>query len=408
MPKFAYKARDPGGRAVQGVVEAANASAAAELVAVNGAIPLEVGEQREATDLGAQLEDALGLGMPKRVDLIMLTRQLYALTRAGVPITQSLRKLAETAKNRRLIKALHAVADELEAGRDLGSSMARHPAIFSPLFVAMVRVGEESGRLDEALLRLNKHLEREQQTVEQIKTALRYPTLVFGAIVIAVFVLMAMVIPEFAKVFASFKLDLPLPTKILIATSQFVARWWALIALAMVAGVFGFRAYIRSENGRVWWDGISLKFPVTGSIVLRATLARFARAFAMASRSGVPILQGLSVVALAVDNEVVGARLLAIRALIERGESLTRAATAQNIFTPLVLQMLAVGDETGQVDEMLEEVAEFYEREVDYDVRNLNDLLQPLMTAIMAALVLVLALGVFLPMWDLTQLAGRR
>lgn len=407
MPKFAFKARDAAGNPIKGVIEAPTAQAAAGLVAVNGALPLEVVEQHEQVDIGAQIEDALGLGYPKRVELIMLTRQMYALTKAGVPITQSLRKLAETARNRRLVNALQAVADELETGRDLGSSLARHPRIFNPLFVAMIRVGEESGRLDEAFMRLNQHLEREQGTVEQIKTAMRYPTLVFGAIVIAVFILMAMVIPEFARVFASFKLELPLPTRILIASSQFVKAWWWLIALVMVGGGLGFRQWIRTERGQLWWHGFILKVPVTGSIVLRATLARFARAFSMATRSGVPILQALTVVSLAVDNDVVGQKLVSMRSAIERGESLTRAATAQNVFTPLVLQMLAVGDETGQVDEMLEEVASFYEREVDYDVRNLNDLLQPLMTAIMAALVLVLAMGVFLPMWDLTKLAGR-
>jgi MSHA biogenesis protein MshG len=227
--------------------------------------------------------------------------------------------------------------------------------------------------------------------------------LVFVAI--AIFVLMTFVIPEFAKLYGSFNVELPLPTRLIIGTSNFFAAWWWLVLGAALGGGLWLRHYVNTEAGRLRWHGLLLKLPIIGGIVLRATLARFARAFAMAMRSGVPVLQALTVVALAVENDVIARKLLGMRGAIERGESLTRAAAAQDCFTPLVLQMLTVGEETGQTDEMLVEVADFYEREVDYDVRNLNDLLQPILTVIVAGIVFVLALGVLLPMWDLVKLA---
>lgn len=405
MTVFAYKARDSQGRPVEGTVEAASPAAAAELLASNGAIPLQIAEQRAKSAGLPRFTWAPGAARPTLTDLLLFSRQAYSLTKAGVPITRGFGQLAQTTRNPMLAEAIEEILQDLESGRDLGGAMARHPKVFGPLYVNMIRVGEESGRLEEAFLRMSEHLEREQRTVNQIKTALRYPTIVVAAIVIAVFVLMTWVIPAFAGVYRSFDLQLPLPTRIIIAVADFFRDNWGYVLFLMVAGVVGFRRYITTERGRAWWDRIKLRFPIVGEIILRGTLARFSRAFAMASRSGVAVLQALTVTSRAVDNEFIAAKIVEMRAAVERGESLMRAAAVTGVFTPLVLQMIAIGEETGQVDDMLEEVAEFYEREVDYDVKRLNDLLQPLLTLIMAVLVLILALGVFLPMWDLTQIA---
>lgn len=405
MPVFHYRARDAQGRLVEGDVEGLSGDAVARQLGSGGSVPLEIVEARPRRDPLKALLEPLGLNLPNRVDLILFTRQMYALSRAGVPITQSLRRLSGTSRNPVLGRVLLAMLEELEAGRDLATAMARHPKVFGPLLVAIVRVGEESGRIDEAFLRLNQHLEREQKVVEQVKTAVRYPVIVLVFVAIAIFVLMTFVIPEFAKLYGSFNVELPLPTRLIIGTSNFFAAWWWLVLGAALGGGLWLRHYVNTEAGRLRWHGLLLKLPIIGGIVLRATLARFARAFAMAMRSGVPVLQALTVVALAVENDVIARKLLGMRGAIERGESLTRAAAAQDCFTPLVLQMLTVGEETGQTDEMLVEVADFYEREVDYDVRNLNDLLQPILTVIVAGIVFVLALGVLLPMWDLVKLA---
>ena len=405
MAQFRYTARDARGKAVTGTVEGLSADAAARQVASGGLVVIELDEQREQADIGAQLSASLGLDAPSRVDLMLFTRQMYALTRAGVPITQAFRRLAQTSRNKLLGKTMMAMLDELESGRDVAMAMSHHPKVFGPLMVAIIRVGEESGRLDEAFLRMNVHLEREQKVVEQVKTAVRYPIIVLGFVAVAIFILMSFVIPEFAKLYGSFNVELPLPTRIIIGTANVFSAWWWLILAAAVGGIWWLRRYVQSDEGRLRWHGLLLKLPIIGGIVQRATLARFARAFAMATRSGVPVLQALAVVALAVENDVIARQLMGMRGAIERGEGLARAAAGQACFTPLVLQMLAVGEETGQIDEMLVEVADFYEREVDYDVRNLNDLLQPLLTVVVAIIVFVLALGVLLPMWDLVNLA---
>lgn len=405
MPRFRYRARDAQGRAVDGTLEGLSSEAVARQLGSSGMVPLDIVEAAPTGSGATALLESIGIGRPSRVDLILLMRQMYALARAGVPITQALRRLASTSRNAQLGRTLMAMVEELEAGRDMATAMSRHPKTFGPLIAAIVRVGEESGRLDEAFLRLNQHLEREQKVVEQVKTAVRYPVIVLVFVVLAIFVLMSFVIPEFAKLYGSFDVELPLPTQIIIAVSNFFAAWWWVLLGGLVGVGWWLGRYVQTEAGRLRWHGLLLKIPIIGDIVQRATLARFARAFAMATRSGVPVLQALTVVALAVENDVITRQLLAMRSAIERGESLTRAAATQQCFTPLVLQMLAVGEETGQIDEMLVEVADFYEREVDYDVRNLNDLLQPLLTVIVAGIVFILALGVLLPMWDLVQLA---
>jgi MSHA biogenesis protein MshG len=405
MPNFRYKARDAQGRPVTGAVEGLSSEAVARQLGSSGMVPLEITEDVAQEPVGAALMASLGFNAPNRVDLILFTRQMYALARAGVPITQALRRLSTTSRNAMLGKTLLAMMEELEAGRDMATAMSRHPKVFGPLLTAIVRVGEESGRIDEAFLRLNQHLEREQKVVEQVKTAVRYPVIVLVFVAIAIFIIMSFVIPEFAKLYGAFDVELPLPTRIIIATSNFFAAWWWAILGGMIGAAWWLRRYVQTDEGRLRWHGLLLKMPIIGNIVQRATLARFARAFAMATRSGVPVLQALTVVSLAVENDVIAKQLLGMRGAIERGEGLTRAAATQQCFTPLVLQMLTVGEETGQIDEMLVEVADFYEREVDYDVRNLNDMLQPILTVIVAGIVFVLALGVLLPMWDLVKLA---
>ncbi len=405
MIRFAYKARDAGGSLIRGVIEGQSKDAVARQLGAGGVTPLEIIEQSESVSASEQIVSALGLDRPKRAELVLLTRQLYALSRAGVPITQALRRLAQTARNRRLRSVLTSMLEDLEAGRDLATAMERHRDVFGPLIVSVVRVGEQSGRVDEAFLRLSEHLERDQKVVDQVKTAIRYPVIVIVFVVAAMFILMTFVVPEFAKLYSGFGMELPLPTRIIIGVANFFAAWWLLLLLLLGGLGYGLRRYVKTTNGRLRWHGLLLRLPLLGTIVQRSALASFSRAFAMATRSGVPVLQALTVVALAVENDVVTRQLLGMRAAIERGEGLARAAATQPCFTPLVLQMLAVGDETGQVDEMLVEVADFYEREVDYDVRNLNDMLQPLLTVIVAVIVFVLALGVLLPMWDLVELA---
>lgn len=407
MPRFDYKARRADGGLMRGQVEADSEVAAARQVSQSGGVPLEITEHRERVNPVDWLRRRLDLGRPGRSEILLFTRQMYALTKAGLPLIQGLTRLAQSTANRRLAEILVEVIDDLESGRSLAGALARHPGTFSSLYINMVHVGEESGRLEEAFWRLFRYLEREKTTIDRVKAALRYPMLVLVAMGVAVGVLTVMVIPAFARVFAGFDMQLPWATRAILAISGFMAEWWPAILAAIVAGLIGARLALRTRRGRLTWDRYKLSLPIVGNIIYRAALARFARSFAMTTRSGVPVTQGLLAVSRAIDNLYLSGKVRGMNTGIQRGEDLTRVATASGMFAPLVLQMLAMGEETGQIEDMMEEVAEFYEREVDYDVDRLGDLIQPVVTVILGVMVLILALGVFLPMWELTSIASR-
>jgi MSHA biogenesis protein MshG len=287
-------------------------------------------------------------------------------------------------------------------------ALAQHSRVFDAFYVAMVRVGEMTGRLDEVLLSLFRHIEFEVHMRQQVKSAVRYPIFVVAAMVAAIAVINVMVIPAFANVFKGFGAELPLATRILMGASEFTIRWGWLLALGVVAGVFALRAWIATPDGRLVWDRWKLAWPLAGKIVRKATLARFARSFALALKSGVPIEQALVVVAQTVDNQHIARKVEGIRDSVQRGDSILRAAAAAGVFTPVVLQMIAVGEETGAVEELMEEVADLYSNEVQYELKTLSQQLEPILIAFLGVVVLVLALGVFLPMWDLGRVALKR
>jgi MSHA biogenesis protein MshG len=262
-------------------------------------------------------------------------------------------------------------------------------------------VGETTGQLEEAFDRLFGYLEFEREVRERIKTALRYPTIVIVVIASAIAIVNFAVIPVFAKVFEAQKVPLPLLTRLLIAVSDSFLAYWPFMLAAGILAVAGFVTYTRTGQGRYNWDRVKLRIPVAGRIIFKATLARFARAFALAGRAGVPIVQTLTVVAGVVDNSYLGQRVEQMREGVERGESVLRTAVTAGVFTPVVLQMIAVGEETGELDDLMNEVAEMYEREVDYEIKNLSASVEPIITIALGVLVLLLALGIFLPLWDM-------
>ncbi len=405
MPLFNYQGRSVRGELVKGSVDGASADAVAGQLFNSGITPVDIVEARPETDVFALLKRHLTQGKVELSDLILFSHQMYTLTKAGIPITQALTGLAESTRKHVLKEALKDVSNSLQSGRDLSSSLNRHPHIFPNLIVSIVQMGENSGNLDQAFLQISKYLEMEKDTRDRIKSALRYPIIVLFAIAVAVTIINIMVIPAFAKLFASFKAELPWATKILIGTSNFFVAWWPTMLAGLLLGIIGLRAWIKTDAGRYAWDRFKLRIPLIGDILNRATLARFARSFAMAQRAGVPLVQGLTVVANAVDNRYIGDHILAMRNGIERGESVTRTAALSGMFTPMVLQMMGVGEETGALDDMMQQVAEFYEREVDYDIKNLSGNIEPIMIVAIGIMVLILALGVFLPMWELGRAA---
>ncbi len=404
MATFAYRGRNPGGQLVYGTVDANDADAVASRLADSGVIPLSI----EETKAGVGLRDLLPRRRVELADLIMFSRQMYSLSRAGVPILHAFISLTESATNPELAAVLRAVSDSLASGQSLATAMAKHEEVFSQFYVSLIHVGENTGQLDAVFMQLANYLERELETRKRIATAFRYPTFVLIAISVAITIINLMVIPAFAKIFASFHAQLPWATRLLLGTSQFFMNFWPLMLIALIGGTIAWRRFVATEKGRLFWDGKKLRIPIIGDIVHRALLGRFCRSFATMLRAGVPLPTALHVVSRVVDNTFVGERIRSMGAGIERGESITRNAAATQMFSPLVLQMMSVGEETGSIDQLLDEVADFYDREVDYDLKRLSDRIEPLMIVFVGILVLILALGVFLPMWDLASIARGR
>jgi len=410
VPNFAYKGRNAGGQLVEGVLEGASAGAVADLLAGQGLMPVEIKETRKAVAAGAGQSDGINLFKPKvgHIDLLLFSRQLHTLLKAGVPIMRALAGLQESAVNPAMKQTIQDVRDSLEAGRELSVSLARHPKVFSPFYISMVRVGEATGLLEEIFLRLFEHLEFERFMREQVKSALRYPLFVVLAMAAAIVVINLFVIPAFAKVFQGFGADLPLMTKLLLGFSNFMIEWWPAMLAALVASILGFRSWVATPKGRYDWEAIALRIPIAGKILHKAALARFARSFALGARSGVPLMQALANSAQTVDNSYIAKRIEGMRDSVERGESVLRAAISAGFFTPVVLQMVAVGEESGALDDMMEEVGQMYQREVEYELKTLGAQIEPILIVTLGILVLILALGVFLPMWDLGKVAIKR
>ena len=400
MAQFSYKARKSSGELATGVLEAVDASTVAQILIGRNFTPIEINENNQSQ---VAESSKISFFTPNITidDLVIFSRQMYSLAKSGIPILRAVRGLADTTSSQRMSVALNDVADQLERGRTLSSALNKHDQIFGQLFISIVHVGENTGKLDDAFLQLSFYLERDQETRKQLKAATRYPMFVIIAIVIAMVIMNIVVIPIFADMFKSFGAELPLMTRILLATSDFFITKWQYLLVAITLSVFSIIRYLGTKNGRYKWDQTKLKLPVVGSIFERTLLGRFARSFSMMLISGVPLTSALNLVAGAVNNAFMAERILGMRKNIEKGESLSRVASSSKMFTPLVLQMISVGEETGRVDELLAEVAEFYEREVDYDLKSLTSKIEPILICVVAGMVLILALGIFTPMWDM-------
>jgi len=409
MPHFAYTGRDERGHMVQGELEGANSSVVAGELASLGVTPIEITAAATPGEAGPGLLERLTERKVTQTDVLLFSRQMNTLLKAGVPIMSALKGLEGSGENKGLVRVMREVREGLESGNELSTCLARQPKAFDPFYVAMVRVGEFTGTLQEVFLRLFHHLEFEKFMRDQVRSAIRYPMFVIITMAVAVAIVNVFVIPTFAKAYAGFKAELPAITKALIAFSNFTVAYWPALLGILVVLAFGFRVYIHTKRGRLVWDEFKLRIPIAGPIVLNATIARFARSFALAIRSGVPAVQALTIVAGTLDNEYMGRKIEAMREGVERGESLRRSAVAAGIFTPMVLQMLAVGEEAGELDEMMSEIAELYQRDVEYSLKNLASQIEPVLIVALGGLVLLLALGVFLPIWDLgTAALGKR
>jgi len=402
MPAFAYRGRDARGGLVTGRLDGADTGAVADQLLAIGVTPVDISPAGESAGVAAP-EWWRRLSAPAigEIDVMLFSRQMYSLLKAGVPIMRALAGLQQSTNNRSLAEVIGDLRASLDAGRELSSAMRNHPSVFGPFYISVIRIGETTGDLDQSFNRMFEYMEFDKQIRDRIKAAVRYPIIVLVVIAVAVAIVNLAVIPAFARIFESQKVPLPLLTQILIGTSNFFLAYWPAMLLALAAAVFGAQIYVGTEQGRYLWDRWKLRLPLAGSIILRATLARFARGMALAGRAGVPIVQAMSVVADVVSNSYMALRIRNMRDGIERGETILRTSTAAGIFTPVVLEMISVGEETGELDDLMTEIADMYEREVDYEIRNLAANIEPILTVALGVMVLILALGVFLPIWGL-------
>jgi MSHA biogenesis protein MshG len=407
MPVFNYTGRSRRGELSSGVMEGESRESIASRLFANGITPIEIkAAASKQDDGGDKLLRQLGFGKPTTADIVMFTRQMYTITRSGIPLLRGMKGLIASTHNAVLREVLADILENLEGGRELSGSFARHPTIFPTLYISLIKVGEETGTLEASFRRLAEYLKQDQDMRERVKSAMRYPIIVMVAIMAALGVLTIFVIPKFAPLFRALGDNIPLPTRIIMGVSSFAQDYWYLLAGAIALAVFVIRQHIATEAGRLQWDTLKLRLPGVGKLTQEATLARITRSLAIALNAGMPVIQTLSVIAKSAGNEFMAARMLQVRASVERGDPLSRAAAASGIFTPLVIQMMSVGEETGDLPKLLDEVAEFYEREVEYSLKSISDAIEPILIIAVGGMVLVLALGIFLPMWELIAKVG--
>lgn len=402
MAHFTYQAKDNTGKLIQGQLEGASAAAVADQLLSRQCVPLKI-EPAKANSKGQQASSGLNLFQRKigLDELIIFSRQMYSLTKAGIPIIRAIKGLTETTKHPHFAHVMNNLVEQLEQGRNLSSAMASHREVFNHLMISMIVVGENTGKLEDAFAQLAAYFEQEQETRKRLKAAMRYPSFVMLALVAAIFALNIWVIPTFADMFKKFNAELPLMTRILINTSDFFVHYWWLVLAIIIGAIVAWVRYLATTSGRLKWDKNKLRLPIIGSIIERSLLARYSNSFAMVLRSGVPITTGLSLTGDAVDNAYMKNKIIQMRQGIEKGESLLRVSHSSELFSQLVLQMVAVGEETGQIDELLQEAADYYEREVDFELKSLTAKIEPILISIVALMVLVLALGIFTPMWNM-------
>lgn len=402
MPIFKYRVRNGAGEAITGTLEAAGMDIARLRLGEMGYIPVRL-EEGKARENGF----SINFLKPKVTDkdLIVFNRQLATLFSAGIPLLMGIQGLAEQVQNKTFKEILLKLAAEIQTGSSFSDALAKHPKVFSGLYINMIRAGEASGTLDETLKRLSLLVEHAAETKAKIKAATRYPKIVIGAMLIAVAILMKFVVPNFMDIFKQVNLELPLATRMLIGANDVFANYWFLLFGGAGCLYFAFRAYTKTYRGRRQLDLLKLKVPIFGPIFLKIAMSVFARTLSTLNRSGLSIIENLKICAEVVNNIPIAEVINDIEESVKRGESIAVTMKKSKFFTPMVVQMMSAGEESGELDNMLVKVSEYYDMEVDYAIKNIASLIEPILLVFLGGMVLFLMLAIFLPMWDMTKLA---
>jgi type II secretory pathway component PulF len=403
MATFKYRVRDKSGNSVVGTIDAPDIQVAGDQLYTSGYLPISIEEAEDTISLN--LSELWKRFQKVRVEeLILFSQQFSALYKAGLPLLAGLQSITEQVKNQKFRNALEDVRTQIEGGSTLHVAMSKYPDVFSTVYVNMVRAGETSGMLGEALDRFITLADRELRTQQRVKEATRYPKIVVLSLTVAFAVLVAFVIPRFATVFAQFKTPLPLPTRIMIGINDIFQSYWYLILIAAFGIPILLRRYLKTEKGRTSWDRLKMKIPIFGPIFLKIALSRFAYTFVMLNRSGIPILQTLEITSSTINNIILSQSIEEISRNVREGRSLADAMRETGRFTPLVLQMVSVGESSGTLDSMLMRITEYYDIEVDNSIKKMSTYIEPILTLFLGVVVLFLALAVFLPWWNMAKL----
>ena len=400
MPdRFKYEAMSDAGVVSSGVITAVDNFHVEEFLVEQDLRPISITKVQQRRSLA--LFGFLKSGHAE--DLIMITNSLATMHRAGVPMMKALSLVKFGARNKRIIEALDLIRIEVHGGRSLSEALSEFEEIFSPVYVAAIAAGEESGQLDETLEELSRMLESELGLNRQIKMAMRYPTIVLVIMVAAFFVLMSLVIPRFVDFFDTFGAELPLPTRILIGISDFVTGYWYLVLGVAGLAAYGFKRLLDTDNGRLWWDGKMLRAPAMGQIVCKGNVARFALMFRIMFKAGIPLVRTLDILSHVVKNSEISREIRMMADLFRAGRELSTITHKFKAFPELAINMMAIGMESGSLDRMAEEIGKHYSKEVMYRSKQLTSVIEPILTVIMGLFVLVMALAIFLPMWSLIK-----
>lgn len=399
MQDYSYTAIDGSGARVTGRVSAASAAEAMELVAAKGLIPAGVKAG------GAGLGPLTGLlGGIKAGELILFTKQLKTMFAAGVPVLTLFEVLEEQATNPRLKRVVACLHQDVRAGRTLHEAFTSHPRIFSPLYCSMVRAGEVSGRLGDVLERLIRLLQHEHKIKSDIRGALRYPMFVLATLTTSFFFLLTTVVPKFMGFFDKLGLELPLPTRICITLYQLISNYWPMLLALLVLAVVGLHAVLRTRRGSYVKDALLLTLPLIGPVLQKAAMSRFASTFAILQASGVSVLESLDTLAGTIGNSAVSQEFERLKEQLQQGRGIAAPLSQARFFTPMVVNMVAIGEESGNLEEMLRDVSEHYDEEVGYAVAAMSQAIGPLLMVCMAGMVGFFAMAIFMPMWDLTKM----
>jgi type IV pilus assembly protein PilC len=399
---YTYQVRDRQGRMIGGTLEADSQGAVATRLRQMGYAPISIEAARNA---GLKMELKLpGGGRAKPKDLAVFSRQFATMINCGLSLLRALTILAEQTENKRLAQTVGEVRSEVEKGTALSTALAQHPKVFNRLYVAMIRSGEIGGFLDQVLLRVAETLEREVALRGKIKSAMTYPVVVFAMVLMIVTAMLVFIVPMFKSLYASLGGTLPLPTRILIGVSTVVKQGFPFVIVGIVLVTFGFRRWLATPSGRYRMDAFKLRAPVFGTLFHKTALSRFSRTLATLLRSGVPILQALEIVSDTVNNGVMSKAVRDVQDAVREGESLAVPLAKHSVFPAMVVQMLAVGEETGALDTMLSKVADFYDQEVEATVQALTSLIEPIMIAIMGGAVGSMVIALYMPMFNIINL----